>query len=170
MHALAPGNIGTVLNPTLWFNTSSTSHRVDDLSSIWPDVVSHPLLGRGYGTIDVSQPDQFRILDDQYLSILWQTGGLGVLAYVWMILAPVIAARKARRSRDPELARAAIAASAGCVAFLVVNALFDAFTYSQVPYLFFILAAMCTVASATEQPEPVRAALRIVRQRRLVPA
>jgi hypothetical protein len=170
MHALAPGNIGTVLNPTLWFDTSSTSHRAQDLSAIWPDVVSHPLLGRGYGTIDISQPDQFRILDDQYLSILWQTGALGVLAYLWMIVAPVLAARKARRSRDPDLARTAIAASAGCVAFLVVNALFDAFTYSEVPYLFFILAAMCTVASAAEAPEPVRAAIRVIRPRRLVPA
>jgi 4-amino-4-deoxy-L-arabinose transferase-like glycosyltransferase len=150
MHAVSPGNIGTVLNPALWFASSSTSHRTADLSAIWPDVVAHPLLGRGYGSVNVDQPDQFRILDDQYLSILWQTGLLGLTSYVWMIVAPIVGARRARRARDPTVARTAIAASAGCLAFLVVNALFDTFSYSQAPYMFFIMAAFCVVSSGPE--------------------
>lgn len=163
MHVAAPGNLGTVLNPTLWFGSSSTSHRTNDTSTIWPDVVAHPLLGRGYGSIDVDKPDQFRILDDQYLSILWQAGVMGLLAYGWMILSPVFATRRVRRARDPALARVAIAASGGCIAFFVANALFDTFSYSQAPYMFVLLAAFCTVASGAGQPQRRRIGFRRVR-------
>jgi O-antigen ligase len=170
MHVLAPGNIGTVLNPTLWFGNTSTTHRTNGISSIWPDVVAHPLLGRGYGSVNVDKPDQFRILDDQYLSILWQTGALGLLSYLWMIIAPIVGARRARRSRDPTIARTAIAASAGCLAFLVVNVLFDTFSYSQAPYMFFILAAFCVVASGAESPEGSPQRIRVTAPRAAVAA
>jgi hypothetical protein len=152
IHFAAPGNIGTVLNPSLWFQSSSTAHRSNDLGTIWPDVVAHPLLGRGYGSVDVDKPDQFRILDNQDFSVLWQTGVLGLLSYLWMIIAPIVGSRRARRSRDPAIARPAIAAAAGCVAFFVVNALFDTFSYSQTPYMFFTVAAMCVVASGAVAP------------------
>jgi hypothetical protein len=165
MHAISPGNIGTLLNPTLWFDTTSTAHRSSDLSAIWPDVISHPLLGRGYGSIDVAKWDQFRVLDNQYLLFLWQAGALGLLAFGWLLISPVLVARRARRSRDRALSRAAIAASAGCVAFLVVNVLFDAFAYSQGPYLFCILAAFCTVASGATVPEPLPETRRVVTPR-----
>jgi hypothetical protein len=170
MHVLAPGNIGTVLDPTLWFKSSSTAHRSNDLATIMPDVSAHPLLGRGYGSIDVDKPDQFRILDDQYLGILWQTGVLGLLAFLAMIITPVLGARRACRGRDPALARSAIAASGGCIAFLVVNALFDTFSYSQAPYMFFILAAFCVVASGGVMAADTRPAPRAVRPEAVIAA
>ena len=42
----------------------------------------------------------------------------------------------------------ALAASAGCVAYLVVNALFDAMSFPQAPYMFFMVAALTTIAAA----------------------
>lgn len=154
VHLSSPHSLGTLLSPSQWFDSSSTAHRSGDLDAIWPDIQAHPLLGRGYGTIDITQADQFRILDNQYLSIVWQLGLVGLGAFMWMILAPVVGARRARHSEDPILARNALAASASCVAYFVVNALFDTFTYNQVTYLFMILAAYCTVASgAVTAPE-----------------
>jgi hypothetical protein len=65
-----------------------------------------------------------------------------------MILAPVILARRPIRGHDSESASLALAASAGCVAYLAVNALFDAMSYPQSPYLFFFVAAITTIAAA----------------------
>jgi len=48
-----------------------------------------------------------------------------------------------------------LAAAASFVAFGVVSALFDLFSFSQVPYLFFFLAGMCSVAAG--QLAPARA-------------
>ncbi len=73
---------------------------------------------------------------------------MGLLAFMWMILAPVIAARRAIRSREPEIASLALASSSGCVAFLVVCVLFDALSFPQAPYMFFAVAALTTIASA----------------------
>jgi len=157
IHALAPGSIGTVLNPSLWFNSNSSAHRSNDIPTIWPDIITHPILGLGSGSANPDQPDQYRILDDAMLAILWEMGVVGLLAFIAMILAPIVDARKARRSRDPDLAQTAIAASAGCVAFFVVSFLFDSLSFSEAPYLFFILAGFCVVASgaAADERPPV---------------
>jgi hypothetical protein len=162
VHAAAPGSLGTVLDISRWFNNGSSAHRAADLTAIWPDVLTHPLFGRGYGTVNVAQAAQFRIMDDQFLGMLWQTGFLGLAAYCWMILSPIAASTKARLSRDPHIAPVALAASAGCVAFFIVNWLFDALGFVQGPYLFFIIAAMATVASGAnlKAPAPKRAPAR----------
>jgi hypothetical protein len=110
--------------------------------------LARPLLGRGFGTLDPTHPKQFRINDDEYIDEVWQVGILGLLAYLWMILSPIILARRAVRSKDPEIAQLALAGSAGCVAYLVVNALFDAMSFAQAPYMFFVIAAFTTVAAA----------------------
>ena len=156
VHVAAPGSLGTVLEPARWFGTASTNHRAADIAAILPDVAAHPLLGRGFGTLDIMRPDLYRITDDQLLSMLWQTGALGLLSYAAMIISPIVAARRARRSSDPAIRTVALAASAGCAAYLVVNALFDTLSFVQVPYLFFIAAAVCTVASGA--PDLVHAA------------
>lgn len=165
IHVMSPGSLGTVLDPTLWFhNTGSTAHRSQDLQAIWPDVMAHPLLGRGYGSIIVTQEDQFRIMDNQDLGMLWQTGILGLGSYILMALAPIFAIRHVRRCPDQDLKRVAIAASAGCIVFLVVNYLFDALSFVEVPYIFFVLGAMCTVASGAPQVEQLPAAERVRRR------
>ena len=73
---------------------------------------------------------------------------LGLLAFIWMILAPVVIARAAIRTRGPTVASLALATSGGCVAFLVVCALFDALSFPQAPYMFFVVAALTTIAAA----------------------
>jgi hypothetical protein len=158
VHLASPGSLGSILNLNRGINGSSTTHRVGDFENMAPDVSAHPVLGRGFGTINGDQPDQFRINDDQYLDEVWEVGALGLLAYVWMILAPVVIARRAIRSRDPQIASLALAASGGCIAYLVVSALFDSMSFPQAPYMFFVIAALTVIAAAGPEgnAQPVR--------------
>lgn len=154
VHFAAPGSLGSVIDPARW--TLSETHRSGDLSAIMPDVEAHPLLGRGYGSMDpVAFEDQFRVTDDQILGVLWESGALGLLAYLWMIISPIVVSRRACRSRDPDLRQVALAASAGCVAYLVANVSFDALGFVQAPYTFFVVAALCTVASGAPGMGPL---------------
>lgn len=148
VHLASPGSLGSVLDPKQIFSSTSTTHRTGDLTDLMPDFTVHPVLGRGYGTIDQQRPDLFRINDNQYLDEMWEVGALGLLAYVAMILAPVVASRRAIRARDPAVAPLALAGSAACVAYFVVNGLFDALSFPQAPYLFFAMAALTTIAAA----------------------
>jgi hypothetical protein len=148
VHFAAPGTLGRVLNVHEAVNSGSTEHREGDFATAMPDVLAHPLLGRGYGSLDSQQPTQFRINDDQYIDEVTSTGILGLLAFIGMILAPVVMARRAIRTRGPTVASTALAASAACVAFLVVSALFDSIGFIQAPYIFFVMAALTTVAVA----------------------
>ena len=148
VHVVSPGALGTVFTPTAGLESSSTTHRVGDFTDVAPDVLAHPLLGRGFGTIEPDQSNQFRINDDEYIDEIWEVGVIGLLAYLFMIVAPVITARRVIRARDPVIEPLVLATSAGCVAYLVVNALFDAMSFPQAPYIFFIVAALSTIAAA----------------------
>lgn len=147
VHLASPGALGTLFSDNAVAG-SSTTHRVADFTDVTPDVLAHPLIGRGFGTLNPEQPNVFRINDDEYVDELWQVGFVGLAAYLLMILAPPIAARRAIRARDSTVAPLALAASAGCVAYLAANALFDAMSFPQAPYMFFIVAALATVAAA----------------------
>lgn len=148
VHFASPGSLGAVLNVGRDANSRSTAHRVGDFTDIVPDVVAHPLLGRGFGTIDTEQASQFRINDDEYIDELWEVGFVGLAAFLWMVLAPVFTARRAIRTRPPTIADLTLATSAGCIAFLVVCALFDALSFPQAPYMFFVVASLSTIAAA----------------------
>jgi hypothetical protein len=148
VHVASPGALGSVVNLNRDANSNSTAHRVGDFEDVAPDVVAHPVLGRGFGTLNPQQPDQFRINDNEYIDELWQVGVVGLLAFVWMILAPVVIARRAIRTRGPTIGSLALATSAGCIAFLVTCALFDSLSFPQAPYMFFVVAALTTIAAA----------------------
>jgi hypothetical protein len=148
VHIASPGALGTVLNLNRDVNSRSTAHRVGDFTDVAPDVVAHPLLGRGFGTLDSEKASQFRINDNEYIDELWEVGAFGLCGFLWMILAPVFVARRAIRTRGPTVATLALATSAGCIAFLVACALFDALSFPQAPYMFFVVASLSTIASA----------------------
>jgi hypothetical protein len=167
VHVASPGALGTLISPSSGAASSSTTHRQGDFTNVAPDVLARPVLGRGFGTVNVDHPKEFRINDDEYIDIIWQVGVLGLLAYVSLILAPAFLARRAIRGRDPTISSLALAASAGCIAYFVANALFDAMAYPQVPYVFFIVAGLTTVAAAgpAGNVQPIRARARQLARR-----
>ncbi len=154
--AMAPGMFGALEEFGQADSQTSTAGRTADYPAIVPDVLTNPLVGRGYGTLDSIRVDETRILDNEYLGQLWQVGGLGLLAFLAMIVTPLVVIRTVFRSDDPRRGPPALAAGAACLAFGVATALYDILSFPQAPYLFFFMAAMCTCAATVELPAPER--------------
>jgi len=161
--ALNGGSVSVISQLTGGENKASDEGRTSDYEAIVPDVLTHPAIGRGYGTLDSLKVDTYRIFDNEYLGELYQTGFLGLLAFIGLILTPVvIAVRYAARTENPLRGPPALAAAAGILGFFVAAALYDILTFPQAPYLFLFLAAMCTTAASVEKvaPQPARQARR----------
>jgi len=148
--------------------TDSTLGRTWDYPAVVPDLLSNPLLGRGYGTHDSIRADTYRIFDNEYLGQVYQGGALGLIAFLALILSPLLLVRTVLRSDNPLRGPPALAAGAGCLAFGVAAALYDIFSFAQAPYFFLILSAMCTCAASIEVP--VRAKARAPQRVRPGPA
>jgi O-antigen ligase len=154
VHMMAPAALGGVVSQLTggFFESGSTIGRTADYEAITPDAASHPLLGRGYGTIDPTRADTYRILDNQYLGTLLQMGGVGVAAYLALLAsAMALAYRVASKAKIERERRLGLAALAGLFAYALANALFDLMSFLQVPYLFCVLAAFCSVAASRRE-------------------
>jgi hypothetical protein len=150
--ALSGGSFSSVQQLGSAGGEDSTMGRTADYSAIVPDLLTEPLLGRGYGTLDSARVDTYRIFDNEYLGQVYQVGALGLVAFLALILTPLLIVRPVLRSEDPMRGPPALAAAAGCLAFGVAAGLYDILTFAQAPYLFLFLAAMCTCAACVEVP------------------
>jgi hypothetical protein len=145
VHLLAPGALGGVVDqlaPGQVGKVNTTQDRLSDYEAIRPDLVSHPLLGRGYESYDQKK---HRILDNQYLTLGIGVGLLGLLSYIAIFVTAFFSAHRVARSKDPERAPPAMAAAAAIIAALVASALLDFLALPQIPYLFCFVAAMAVV-------------------------
>lgn len=148
---------GTISAVSQLFNggdQASNEGRTSDYAAVVPDVITHPAIGRGYGTLDSLRRDEYRIFDNQYLGLLYQVGVLGLLAFLAVVLTPIILVRHVARTDNPLRGPPALAAAGGCMAFAVASALYDILSFPQAPYLFLFLAAMCTCAASVEEVRP----------------
>lgn len=158
VHALSPGALGSVfaqLKPDR-LDSQSVNHRKADYDAVHPDVFNHPAVGRGYGTYD---PHRYRIIDNEYLLRLIETGFLGLAAYLGLILAVVGANLRTVRRGDPLRAPPALAAAGAAVAFLTASALFDVMSFPHAPYIFLSIAGLAAVCVMRPEPAPVPAGL-----------
>jgi hypothetical protein len=152
---LSGGAISSISQLTGNGDEASTLGRSSDYAAVVPDLLTHPAFGRGYGTLDTIKSDTYRIFDNEYLGELYQVGLIGVLAFLALILTPVVIVRRVARSDNPLRGPPALAAAAGCLGFAVATSLYDILTFPQAPYLFLFLAAMCTCAASVERVAPV---------------
>lgn len=150
--ALTPGIFSTVRELGHTSEQDSTAGRTSDYPAVVPDLLTRPMIGRGFGTLDSERVDTYRIFDNEYLGQLFQVGALGLLAFIALIITPLIVARSVLRSDDPVRGPPALAAGAACLAFGVACALYDILTFPQAPYLFLFMAAMCVCAASVEVP------------------
>ncbi len=153
----APGALGTITELAGASESDSTAGRADDYPAIAPEFLSSPLLGHGYGSRDILDATHVRILDNEYLAVLLTVGLFGLLAFIAMIVSPMVVAHRVIRSGDPTRAGPALAASSASAVFLVAALLFDILSFAQAPYVFFFVAAIATVAATQELGEPARA-------------
>lgn len=150
-HVLAPGAIGSV---TEQFSGSrlgavgTTQHRQAGYDAIRPLVWGYPALGMGYGSYNGVLN---RILDNQMLDNLIDTGVIGEVAYVMMPLVVLWTARPLIRARRTEHSRDALACGVSAIVFLTVSLIFDDMSFPHVPYIF--LTACAFVAVLYQQSE-----------------
>jgi hypothetical protein len=152
VHATSPGALGSVfeqLEPGHINTVSTTTDRVARYDAVMPDIMSHLLIGRGYGSYD---PHKYRILDNEYLGVIIAVGLLGLIGYAAILLAMMILAHRTIRGPDPRRAGLALASLASVGVILVVSAFFDVFSFPHVPYLLFFIGGMIV---ALRNPSPI---------------
>ncbi|HEY2479051.1 MAG TPA: O-antigen ligase family protein [Solirubrobacterales bacterium] len=166
------GSISAIEQLTGGGDKASTDGRTADYEAMVPEVLSHPAIGRGFGTHNSILHDTYRIFDNGYLDLIAEVGLLGLLAWLFMVFLPIYQARYAARSDNLLRGPPALAASAALIAFAVASALYDVLSFPQAPYLFVFLAAMCISAASVERVAPaivVRRAANLARRRRARP-
>lgn len=157
VQVLAPGALTGVAGQleSDKLGVTTVSDRAADYDAIRPDVWSHVVIGRGYGSYETSS---YRILDMELLRQLIEGGVLGLLAYVLMAVTVVAVAHRLVRARAADDAPVALVAAAAAVCFLTVSALFDVMSFPHVPYTFLWVAALLAIVSESAfAPEPVAA-------------
>jgi hypothetical protein len=166
--AFAPGAFSSFQELGRADSRASIEGRTSDYPAIVPDLLTNPLFGRGYGTLDSSRVDSYRVFDNEYLGQAFQVGALGLIAFLALIVTPLFVVRNVMRSDNPLRGPPALAAGASCLAFGVSAALYDILSFPQAPYLFLVVAAMCTCAGSVETslgggPSVVRGRTELVR-------
>jgi O-antigen ligase len=147
IHVAAPGALGTFGVLSSGASSGSTQGRVQDYGAIAPDIEANVAIGRGYGSLDPDNPRWYRILDNQYLGILVQTGVIGLLGYLGIVIAALISAHGLIK-RGGDRAPPILAAAAGCAAYGLVSGTYDALSFPQAPYSFFFAAGLIAAAAA----------------------
>jgi polysaccharide biosynthesis protein PslJ len=142
---------------------SRGSGRLADLGPSLAAAQAHLPFGTGVGSRVVSgEGVNAPILDDQYLSTLLESGLLGLIAMVALLLTPVVVLL--RRTRDPYLhgpeRDLALALSCAFAGYAVAAVLFDAFAFQQTLMIFFLLLGVASwlVATADARAGQVRQA------------
>ena len=119
------------------------SGRVADLGPALDEWSQQPVLGQGYSTrITGRENPNAQILDDQWLKTLLETGLVGAIGWLWLLIAFIRrTGRHAKRDlSDYGWLLGAICASV--LAFAVGMVFYDAFSFIQVTFLFYILLGL----------------------------
>jgi hypothetical protein len=138
------------------------SGRVADLGPGLKEWSQSPVFGQGFGTRITERTDprvNAPILDDQWLGTALETGALGFFALMWLFWRSV--RRLGRRAREEQTERSWLAAgiAAGVFGFAMGMITYDAFAFTQVIFLLFILLAIGAV-ELSHRPEQVAAPAR----------
>jgi hypothetical protein len=154
VHILAPGAIGGVtgqLTSSQLTSVGTTAHRTSGFDAIRPFVWTHPAFGQGYGSYNANL---YRILDSQILMTTIETGVIGLVAYLSMMLTTLFSARRLFRHPDPQWGRVALGLGVSAMVFFTSSFLFDTMAFPHGPYIFLTLAAFVAVmVRRDEDPE-----------------
>jgi hypothetical protein len=152
---LAPGAVATTIaqfQPSS-LGATTVSDRASDYDAVRPDVWTHLLVGRGWGSYSHVS---YRILDSEILQRLIEMGVFGLLAYVFMIGSVIWAARSTITERDRTWAPLALTGAAAAVSFGVVSTLYDELSFPHGVYIFLYTAGL-VAAVVSRDPDRVGA-------------
>ena len=169
IHFVMPGTLGTVQE--MFFpeggliqdqrasaGSQSSSGRVADLAPAFEELSRQPFLGQGLGTRITAGPRaNAALLDNQWLKTLLETGILGAAGWVWLVGRFVRRAGREAKHDFSDRGWCLTAIVASVAAFAVGMLLYDAFSFIQVTFIFFILLALGAVVRSSP-PTGTRAA------------
>jgi O-antigen ligase len=135
-----PGFLGTITHLfTGVAQDSSALSRSDSYTLAWQFVERSPIIGRGFLTF----LPEYRILDNQYLGMLIDTGFAGMLSLIAVFATAVVVARRVRRrSLDPTTRSLSLSLLAATTAAATSFAFFDAFSFPMLAGLTFLVVGL----------------------------
>jgi O-antigen ligase len=157
LRVAVPGLVGTLLALfTNLGNDPSVSGRTSDYTVVLRLYADHPWLGRGLYTF---LPRNYRILDNQWLTILIELGVVGLLVVAVFLLTAFLSAlsafRRAATARSRHLGLALAAAIAGAAVSMVT---YDAWGFPLHAGLSFLMAGLSGAAwrlARADRAEPL---------------
>lgn len=139
------------------------SGRVGDLDPTLAQVWETPLLGQGLGSRIVrynpktNQRANARILDDQWLATLLETGAVGFAGWLWFFARLIKRLGRAAKRDASERGWLLVALCASLTAYAVGMLTYDAFSFIQVSFLMYIFAALgMGLVAGHVRPAPTR--------------
>jgi polysaccharide biosynthesis protein PslJ len=150
MFVIVPGFLGTItrLFTGISKDTSARS-RTDSYAMAWEFVERAPLTGRGFLTF----MPEYRILDNQYLGMLIDTGFLGSAALIALFTTGVVVAvRQRRRSEEDEVRSLALSLAASVSAAAVSFFFFDAFSFPMLAGVTFLVLGLIGALHSLDRP------------------
>lgn len=141
MFVLVPGFLGTITKLfTGISHDSSARSRTDSYELAMDFVVRAPLTGRGFLTF----LPQYRILDNQFLGMLIDTGIAGVAALIGLFVTGIVVSWRCRTtvSADHPTRSLALSLTASISAAAVSFAFFDAFSFPLLAGLTFLVLGL----------------------------
>jgi hypothetical protein len=142
---VSPGALSSTVSQFTRSDAASVptvSDRASDYDAVRPDVWSHLILGRGWGSYN---HDSYRILDSEILSRTIEIGVLGLGAFLLVGVSVVAACRRTIASRDPNAAPVALIGASIAVAFIVIATLYDELSFPHPIYIFLYMVGFVTV-------------------------
>jgi O-antigen ligase len=153
-----PGMLGTIANLfTRISRDDSALSRTDSYPLAFEFIARSPVIGRGFQTF----LPEYRILDNQYLGLLVDTGLLGTLSLLVFFGTAVVVALRSRRHYRAAVTRsscatlaASVAAGGSCAAFV------DALSFPLMAGVVMLCAGLVGTVYAARPPAPSAAAAR----------
>lgn len=152
--AVSPGAVHNVVSQFVRSDATkvaTVSDRTADYDAVRPDLWSHLLIGRGYGSYN---HDTYRILDSEILGKLVETGIIGLIAFLMVPVSVILVSRRTAADRGSPFATAALVGIASGVCFIVVSALYDVMSVPHAPDTFLYIAGLVAVATAAPEEPP----------------
>ncbi len=134
---LVPGLLGTIRS--LFTNATkdpSITSREQDYEFVGRFITENPLFGRGFFTFI---PERYDYLDNQYMMTLVETGVIGLLALLTMIVGSMVVAHKVRARTDDPVDRDLAATFMAMLAVALSTAIaFDYLSFPSVRIMLFV--------------------------------
>jgi polysaccharide biosynthesis protein PslJ len=136
VYVMVPGLLGTITHLFTGISGDSSAQSRSGSFSLAYDFISRtPIFGRGFLTFLPA----YRILDDQYLGLLIETGVVGLLAYLALLVSGVVGGLRVRRTANQIDGLLGVSLAASVASALASFALFDAFSFPMAASLSFLV-------------------------------